>query len=120
MKFTVPENEVYTLDTSYSETYGDGSWTFTVWSYYDKYDAYVSGGNHLVNSGNYTRRMDRFTEGTYYIAIEGSEELLPIQISLNQMAKIDSLRIVQLRYRMLSYRRVQLRCQSLKRNMHIW
>ena len=92
LKFTVPENEVYTLDTSYSETYGDGSWTFTVWSYYDKYDAYVSGGNHLVNSGNYTRRMDRFTEGTYYIAIEGSEELLPIQISLNQMAKIDSLK----------------------------
>ena len=36
--------------------------------------------------------MDRFTEGTYYIAIEGSEELLPIQISLNQMAKIDSLK----------------------------
>ena len=92
LKFTVPENEVYTLDTSYSETYGDGSWTFTVWSYYDKYDAYVSGGNHLVNSGNYTRRMDLFSEGTYYIAIEGSEELLPIQISLNQMAKIDSLK----------------------------
>ena len=92
LKFTVPENKVYALNTSYSKDYDNGSWSITTWNYSTEDNAYISGSNQDIGSGYYNQRVGVYAEGTYYVAIEGSEDLLPIQFSLSVMPKIEELK----------------------------
>ena len=92
LKFTVPENKVYALNTSYSKEYDNGSWSITTWNYSTEDNVYISGSNRGIGSGYYNQRVGVYAEGTYYVAIEGSEDLLPIQFSLSEMPKIEELK----------------------------
>ena len=86
-KFVVPAGETYTLSTTCAQTEEvySGAWSGYVMSYKTEWSAYEGKVNINLNGfDNFTGVIGTFTEGVYYVYIDGNVTEYDVSINLKQ------------------------------------